>query len=339
MSLSEKIAELKQNLLTSINSLKTILQEKGVTVSDNDTLTTLIQKVDTIQAGIGDEEINQLILDYGYGNSVSLLEDVPSKTLQLAKDALAASYSVTSTLDKGYTNIRTNNNKWAIIAMPDLNSYNNTSIMFGECRNLKYIPTIDCTNVNTLFWGFGDCKSLEEIHLVNFDFANIKENDNNLYRAFLGCENLKTITGLNGVPGKISMDSMWSGCYKLDIPYIDTHNSTKLNGYFPRGIQSTQKTFPEIDLSGVTNDLIDFSANLTEVHRICAENMTFAGTIYKNIRLLSYTLTRETYLNLFEHLADYSSGEAHTCNIGSTALGKLTDEDKAIAINKNWTLS
>lgn len=338
MSLSEKIAELKQNLLTSINSLKTILQEKGVTVSDDDTLTILIQKVDTIQAGVGDEEINQLILDYGYGNSMSLLEDVPSKTLQLAKDALATSYSVTSTIDKGYTNIADYTNRQAIIALPDLNSYNG-NIKIGSCPNLKYIPTLDCSHTTTLFKFIGGNSNLEEVNLINFDFSQLSTSGNTFYIAFSGCPKLKKITGLNGVPPVVAIGALWAGDYILDIPYIDTHNSTDMDQYFPKGSQATQETFPPVNFEGVTKDQIMLTQNETEFHRIFAKNMSFEGTIYKDIKLYSRSLTRESYLNLFEHLADYSDGEAHNCIIGNTALGKLTDEDKAIATNKNWTLS
>lgn len=340
MSLSEKIAELKQNLLTSINSLKTILQEKGVTVSDDDTLTTLIQKVETIQVGVGDEEIDQLILDYGYGNSMSLLEDVPSKALQLAKDALATSYSVTSTLDKGYTTVMDNADKAAIIALPDLNSYNNTSVKLLDCKNLKYIPPIDLSKVNSLFKFVGGCRSLEELNIINFDFSQLSMNGSPYYSAFNSCWKLKKITGLNGVPPVGSaVGAMWAGDYVLDIPYIDTRNCTDMDQYFPKGSQATQETFPPVNFEGVTKDQIMLTQNETEYHRIFAKNMSFEGTIYKDIKMYSHSLTRESYIDLFEHLADYSSGEAHNCIIGSTALGKLTDEDKAIAINKNWTLS
>ena len=51
-------------------------------------------------------------------------------------------------------------------------------------------------------------------------------------------------------------------------------------------------------------------------------------------------LTAENIVNhIFEPLADNSDGDPITINIGSTNLAKLTDEQKAIAQNKNYTLA
>ena len=51
-------------------------------------------------------------------------------------------------------------------------------------------------------------------------------------------------------------------------------------------------------------------------------------------------LTAENIVNhIFEKLADNSDGNPITINIGSTNLAKLTDEQKAIAQNKNYTLA
>ena len=48
-------------------------------------------------------------------------------------------------------------------------------------------------------------------------------------------------------------------------------------------------------------------------------------------------LTKESLLNVFNEAADVTSSPK-TLTLGSTNLAKLTDEDKAIATNKGWTL-
>ena len=56
----------------------------------------------------------------------------------------------------------------------------------------------------------------------------------------------------------------------------------------------------------------------------------------------STKLTRESLLSIISALKDYSanaSGTTHTVTLGATNLAKLTDEEKAIATQKGWTLA
>ena len=58
-----------------------------------------------------------------------------------------------------------------------------------------------------------------------------------------------------------------------------------------------------------------------------------------NLNLSASTLyTSETILSWLEALADRTGLTSYKLTIGSTNLAKLTDEQKAIALNKNWTL-
>ncbi len=49
-------------------------------------------------------------------------------------------------------------------------------------------------------------------------------------------------------------------------------------------------------------------------------------------------LTRESMVKMFESLKDRTGLASRTLTLGSTNLDKLTESDKAIATNKNWTL-
>ena len=53
----------------------------------------------------------------------------------------------------------------------------------------------------------------------------------------------------------------------------------------------------------------------------------------------SALLQKEAILNLLYNLKDLTSSSAKTLTLGVTNLAKLTDEEKAIATNKNWTLA
>ena len=52
-------------------------------------------------------------------------------------------------------------------------------------------------------------------------------------------------------------------------------------------------------------------------------------------------LTNQTLVGLMNALYDYAGAgdtDTHECEIGSTNLAKLTDEQIAIATNKGWTV-
>ena len=106
-----------------------------------------------------------------------------------------------------------------------------------------------------------------------------------------------------------------------------------------RMIYMSQFPNGRVDLSGW-----DFS-KLTQITNIC-DNVSgwvyFSG--FPKIRLShtiagANTLTRESLLDIINNLGDLTGEASQTCYLGSTALNKLTDEDKAIATAKNWTLA
>lgn len=73
------------------------------------------------------------------------------------------------------------------------------------------------------------------------------------------------------------------------------------------------------------------------------KNITIEGCIGKSI---SFTpcklLTYDSLMSIINALKDYStdtSGTTRTLSLGTTNLAKLTDEEKAIATQKGWTLS
>lgn len=98
-------------------------------------------------------------------------------------------------------------------------------------------------------------------------------------------------------------------------------------------------TITELVFSG---DFVHNNANFQGVRNL--ENITFGGTITQSGLNLSYCtkLTADSMLSLFNCLADYSedtSGATHTVTLGTTNLNKLTNEQKAVATQKGWTLA
>ena len=54
---------------------------------------------------------------------------------------------------------------------------------------------------------------------------------------------------------------------------------------------------------------------------------------------VSDKLTKECIVNIFNNLKDLSGEDSKSLVFGEVNLAKLTDEEKAIATNKNWILA
>lgn len=72
------------------------------------------------------------------------------------------------------------------------------------------------------------------------------------------------------------------------------------------------------------------------------ENLTIEGVIGTNKFNVSTCtkLSHDSLMNIINCLKDYKgSGTTYTVTLGTTNLAKLTDEEKAIATQKGWTLA
>ena len=120
--------------------------------------------------------------------------------------------------------------------------------------------------------------------------------------------------------------------FKGIIQYSDTSNVTDMSNMF--GSCSKLTTIPQIDTSNVTNMNSMFSncSRIEEIHMI---NMKVSFDIHYSTKF-----TREALLEIINNCYDLTTlGKTATLTMGSTNLAKLTDEDKAIATNKGWTLA
>jgi hypothetical protein len=71
------------------------------------------------------------------------------------------------------------------------------------------------------------------------------------------------------------------------------------------------------------------------------ENLTIEGVIANNFPISGASkLTRTSLMSIIDHLKDFSgTDETRTLTLGSSNLGRLTDEDKKKATDKGWTLA
>jgi hypothetical protein len=141
---------------------------------------------------------------------------------------------------------------------------------------------------------------------------------------------------------------------------LDTSNSAYIDDIFA---QSSVTHVPELSAkkayscSGIFNSC----TNLVSVRKlICKEDgnqsfyqafdncvnleyIRFEGKIGKDPVLSScQKLSHDSLMSVLGALMDYSadtSGTSRVCTLGATNLGKLTNEEKAIATEKGWTLA
>lgn len=154
----------------------------------------------------------------------------------------------------------------------------------------------------------------------------------NFTQMFSYCNELTSIPELDTSNGT-NFNGMFSYCYKLiSIPELDTSKGTNFYGMFNYCYKLY--SVPELDVSNGTN--FDW------IFGDCKELTVFGGL--KNVKLSfslnkSTKLTKDSLLNVLNKLADLTGSEQQKLTLGSTNLEKLTDQEKAIATNKNWILA
>ena len=168
--------------------------------------------------------------------------------------------------------------------------------------NFKYCPFFDTSNVTNMSSMFNMCSSL--ISIPKIDTSNVT----NMGSMFLYCRSLTTIPHLD-TSNVTNMDSMFYGCSSLpSIPLLDTSKVTNMDSILGDcGALTYLGGFKNLSIS-VTLRFLDECPNLTV----------------------------ESLMNVINNLAKVSG---KSLKFGSTNLNKLTQQQKAIATNKGWTLT
>ena len=200
----------------------------------------------------------------------------------------------------------------------------------------QYMPVSELQNITTLK------KLLDATKSAYYLFYRYKGN---------------TVNGLityNDTSNVTNMSNMFSDCSSLiSIPQLDTSNVTNMRSMFYHC--TVFANIPQLDTSNVTDMAYMFNNCpwLTSIPQLDTSNVTDMRSMFSGcFRLKSILMTgMKTSFNIsvstqFEtsdlvtilnNLATITSTE--TLTMGSTNLAKLTDEEKAIATNKGWTLA
>ena len=233
-----------------------------------------------------------------------------------------------------------------------LNTKNAISLTntFSSCSSLRKLPQLDTTNVTSFSSMLYNCVSLKEIPPLE------TSNGTNFSSMFSSCYSLEEIPQLDTSKG-INFSSMFSSCYSLkEAPQLETSNGTNFISMFSSCY--SLKKIPQINTSNGTNfsSMFSGSNSLKEIPQIDTSNGTSFTNILSNCNSLvnvkginritgnqsvssSVFLNHSSLLRILNALVDLTGQTTQKLTLGATNLAKLTDEEKAIATEKNWTLS
>lgn len=180
---------------------------------------------------------------------------------------------------------------------------------------IKKLNTSNVTNMSNMVYY---CKNLIKIDTSGWDTSKVTIMDN----MFNGCSNLQNIDLSSWDTSKVTnMDRMFYMCSKLEtIGYMNCISVQK--DKYPIYMYSANSTLKNLGGFYMRNSWVN--------------NQGLANCP---------NLTVESLVNVLNSLYNFTeNGETPTSNEGKLALGatnlaKLTDEQKAIATNKGWTLS
>ena len=236
---------------------------------------------------------------------------------------------------------RINNTNVSIIDI-DISHVTDMSYMFYLNRSQNIIfNNFNTSNVTDMSYMFSNCVNLTSLDLSGWDTSKVT----NMYGMFYQCNNLTSLDLSGWDTSKVTdMGYMFSGCTSLtslDLSHFNTSKVTDMGYMFSGCTSLTSLDISNFDFSKVTsissflpnsgNKLIDlrFGKNLKI-------NWTYGSPNSQP------NLSKESLLSIIDGLYDFvGNGETTTrsCQFGSANLAKLTDEEKALATNKGWTLT
>ena len=242
----------------------------------------------------------------------------------------------------------------------DVSSVEDMNNMFYNCRNITSInfgDNFDTSNVTNMQYMFYGCNKLTTLDLNNLDTQNVKD----MQYMFYYCYNLTSIDLSNfDTSNATNMSNMFRNCNALttlDVSNLDTQNVKDMQYMFGYCSKLTTLDVSNFDTSNVTNmsgifydcPLTSLDLSSWDVGKVTSVSNAFynckALTDFKAPKNINAAfnfntctnLTHDSLMSIINNLATVTRTTKLT--LGTTNLAKLTNEEKAIATNKGWTLA
>ena len=244
----------------------------------------------------------------------------------------------------------------------DTSNVTNMSGMFHVCDMLSALDvsnfnTAKVTDMSNMFANTG----LKALDLTTFDTSNV----NNMERMFYNSNRLESLNVSNFNTAKVTdMSGMFHGIKptELDLSSFDTSQVTDMSEMFGWCTNIVSLDLSHFNVSNVTDmrNMFGWCLNLKSLN-ISNWNMSKVTNVYQmfdatslietivcdglqlpdiNMSYISLNscpkLTVDSIVGLLNALPQ--STHNYSFQIGQTNLNKLSDEQKAIATNKNWRL-
>ena len=225
--------------------------------------------------------------------------------------------------------------------IPD--SVTNMYNTFTGCTSLTTVPNIP-NSVTNMQNTFQNCKALTTA-------PTIPDSVTNMGNTFYGCTSLTTVPNIGN--SVTSMNSTFQGCTSLTTaPTIPDSVTNMYNTFYgctslttapniPNGVTTMYSTFKDctklIECSIPLTNVTDYAQCLLNCSALT--NITWVGERTTNFSLATLGAPLYTQADIQElvpeHLGTVTSA---TLTLGETYLAYLTEEEKASAVAKGWTL-
>jgi surface protein len=213
-------------------------------------------------------------------------------------------------------------------------AHTDLSWMFANCVKLTKINSMnewDTSNVDRMIAMFYKCESLTSLDLSSFNTSKV----NYMQDVFSGCSNLTTINGISNfdTSNVNFISGMFYNCSKLtelDLSSWNFDNVTNMLSMFYGCSSLTSLNMSNCDVSNVTS--------MTVMLDGCSSLVDFQAPKNISADLNLSTCTLLSHDSLMSIINNLTTVTGKTLDLGATNLAKLTDEEKAIATNKGWTL-
>lgn len=215
------------------------------------------------------------------------------------------------------------------------------TVDFYHLRFKETITGIDTTAYNSVIWTdmgylFKGCSNLTSLKLSGWDTSRAV----NMFNMFNGCRKLTSLDMSGWNTSKVTdMSYMFNSCSNLtslDLSHFNTSNVENMSGMF----SSCQK-LTSLNLSGLNTSNVHSMGsmffNCTSLETINCNGLQLPNANLLDIRLNSSTkLTVDSIVGLLNALPTTTND--YSFQIGQVNIDKLSEEQKAIATNKNWRL-